>query len=135
MSGLYLLDTDTIVYLLRGKSPSVADRIRAVGDQRIGAAAIAFAELYYGAYLSARPRDNLLAVDAFRRRARVVPFDRRAAVLFGQIKAELRAIGDVLGDSDMFIAATALAAGATLVTNNVRHFRQVPDLPVENWVK
>ncbi len=38
-----------------------------------------------------------------------------------------------IGRSDLLIASIALAHQATLVTRNVRHFRQVPGLNVENW--
>ena len=34
----------------------------------------------------------------------------------------------------MLIVAIALAHRATVVTRNVRHFREVPGLQVENWV-
>ncbi len=39
-----------------------------------------------------------------------------------------------IGRADLLIAAITLAREATLVTRNVKHFRQVPGLKVENWV-
>lgn len=38
-----------------------------------------------------------------------------------------------IGRADLLIAAIALAHEATVVTRNLRHFRQVPGLQVDNW--
>jgi tRNA(fMet)-specific endonuclease VapC len=56
-----------------------------------------------------------------------------AAALYGQVRAALERRGEVIGNQDLWIAAHALAAGLTLVTNNEREFRRVPGLQVENW--
>lgn len=61
----------------------------------------------------------------------VVPFDAAASDEFERLRQnrKLRKIGR----ADLLIAVIALAHRATLVTRNVRHFRQVPGLRVENW--
>lgn len=130
----YLLDTDTIVALLRGDR-SIADRIKEVGAQQIWTTAINLAELYYGAFNSAKVDENMETVDRFRRAARVVDFDGRAAVLFGRTKAHLKREGRRLDDSDLMIAAVALATQTVLVTNNIRHFSRVPELALESWMR
>ena len=65
------------------------------------------------------------------RSVRIVPLDRSAIIEFEKLQAqkELRKIGG----RDLLIAAIALASRATLVTRNLRHFRSVPGLPLENW--
>lgn len=128
----YLLDTDTIVFLLRG-SRAVADRITAVGEDLIATTMVNLAELYYGAFSSAHVEENLRSVDAFRRAARILDFDTAAAVLFGKLKAELKRSGNLLDDSDLFIASVALSADAVLVTNNLRHFNRIEGLALESW--
>jgi predicted nucleic acid-binding protein len=45
------------------------------------------------------------------------------------------ASGKVIGNNDLWIAAHAMAAGLTLVTNNEKEFRRVKGLPVQNWAK
>jgi len=44
----------------------------------------------------------------------------------------------LIGDPDMMIAAHALAIGAVLVTNNIRHFERIASkfpLGLENWAR
>lgn len=130
----YLLDTDTIVFLLRGNR-SVAKRIKEAGDDHIATTAINLAELYFGAFNSKRVEDNLRAVDEFRRATRVFSLDSTAAVMFGKIKATLKQERNLANDSDLLIAAVALSTHSVLVTNNVRHFNRIEGLAVENWVK
>jgi tRNA(fMet)-specific endonuclease VapC len=60
--------------------------------------------------------------------------DEAVAARFGDVKAELRRQGMLIEDCDLFIAATALAYTLTLVTNNVDHFRRIPDLAIDTWV-
>ena len=60
-------------------------------------------------------------------------FDNAAAI-YGRIRADLDAKGHGIGSLDTLIAAHALALSLTLVTNNEREFRRVPDLKVVNWV-
>jgi tRNA(fMet)-specific endonuclease VapC len=130
----YLLDTDTIVFLLRG-SRSVADKIRETGDDHIATTAVNLAELYFGAFNSNREEDNVRAVDEFRRATRVFGFDSTAAVIFGKIKASLKREKSLVNDSDLLIASIALSTHSVLVTNNVRHFNRIEGLVLENWVK
>ena len=49
------------------------------------------------------------------------------------IRADLETRGVVIGGNDLWIAATALAHGATLVTNNTAEFSRVPGLQLEDW--
>lgn len=64
----------------------------------------------------------------------VAPFDDRAARAYGALRAQLQSAGTPIGPLDTLIAAHALSLSLTLVTNNVREFRQIPGLRVENWV-
>ncbi|HEY3132175.1 MAG TPA: PIN domain-containing protein [Acidobacteriota bacterium] len=130
---IYLLDTDTIIFFLRG-NPSVASKIRNVGDSNIATTTINLAELYFGAFSSTEVEHNIQLVDAFRQETRVFAFDTAAAVAFGQVKADLKRRKIPLNDSDLLIAASALATNSVLVTNNVRHFKRIEGLRWENWV-
>ena len=65
----------------------------------------------------------------------VLPFDDQAATHFGQVRAELTKTGKPIGPYDSMIAGHARALGLILVTNNMREFKRVPGLRVQNWTR
>jgi tRNA(fMet)-specific endonuclease VapC len=132
MTLQYLLDTDTCVYWLRGKT-AVRDRVNAVGPTVLAISIVTLAELRYGAACSAKPTENQQAIDVFAAALSIIGIDALIAQRFGDIKAVLRQQGQLLEDSDLFIAATALSLGFTLVTNNTAHFQRIAGLRLERW--
>ena len=62
-------------------------------------------------------------------------WDDRVSVTFGELKADLERRGTRVDDFDAAIAAHALALDATLVTDNLRHFRRIRGLSVESWTE
>jgi predicted nucleic acid-binding protein len=50
-----------------------------------------------------------------------------------RIRRDLRQRGEMIGDFDVLIAATALETGRVLVTDNTRHFERVEGLLVEGY--
>ena len=130
MSAYYILDTDAVVDVLRGRH-AVADRLAAVSPDDVAVSAMSVAELLYGAAASRDPSGNRREVLRFLTHVRVLPFGRRAAVVHAQLRWELR--HQPIGPNDLVIAATALAVGARLVTANAREFGRVPKLVVESW--
>ena len=52
-----------------------------------------------------------------------------------EIYAGLYRRGELIGDADILIAATALVNGFGVATNNEEHFRRITGLHVENWQK
>lgn len=126
----YLLDTDTLVDVLRHRADVVA-RLRAVAPDDVRVSAASEAELHYGALRSRDPVGNAAAVDRLLAEVRVLAFGRRAARVHARLRDALRAAP--IGPFDLLIAATALAHGATVVTANVREFGRVPGLAVERW--
>jgi tRNA(fMet)-specific endonuclease VapC len=128
----YLLDTDTCIYWLRNRQ-SVRERVREVGWNQISICVITVAELYYGAYNSNRVTENLARAEFFIQNLPVLPLNDTALRRFGELKAELRRIGQPIADFDLLIASVALAAGYILVTNNTRHYERITGLQLENW--
>jgi tRNA(fMet)-specific endonuclease VapC len=128
---LFMLDTDTVSYALRG-TPVVVEKLIAHRRADLGLSSVTLAELRFGA----NKRDSKKihrAIDAFLTGVDVLPFDVAAADRFGAIAATLSESGEPIGQMDTLIAAHALALGAVLVTNNQRHFSKVRGLKLENW--
>lgn len=92
------------------------------------------AELYKGAYCSQKVKQNLEILDLFRDLLDIVDFDREAALEFGKIQAELRRKGRPTGEIDALIAAVARSRQDILVTHNTRHFINIDDLQLEDWL-
>jgi len=131
---MYLLDSDILIFLLRG-NPKVTENLESrVADPK-ALSVVSYGELLYGAMRSARPVKNAARV---RRLGEVIPvIDVSPGIMetFADIKTGLEGQGARIDDFDLIIAATALHLNYTLVTNNVRHFRSVPGITVENWTK
>jgi tRNA(fMet)-specific endonuclease VapC len=64
----------------------------------------------------------------------LVLIDLKIARIHAQLWADLERSGTMIGRHDLWIAATCLEIGATIITANEREFRQVPGLAVENWL-
>jgi len=62
-----------------------------------------------------------------------LPLPENAAEAYGRIRADLAIRGEMIGNNNLWIAAHALAAELTLVTNNEKEFRRVLGLKIQNW--
>ncbi len=129
----YLLDTDTCIYVINVRPPVVLDRFLEHENDGIGVSAVTIGELYFGVRKSASRR-NLLALEKFLAPLEVAVYGQAAAIAYGALRATLAKKGTPIGPLDTQIAAHALALGVTLVSNNVREFKRVPKLRLENWV-
>lgn len=128
---LFMLDTDTVSFALRGVG-AVAARVADRRPSELCMSAVTLGELRFGA-AKRRSRKIDRAIDAFLQGVDVLPFDGSAADRFGIVASVLASNGVPIGQMDTLIAAHALSVGATLVTNNVRHFSKVAGLKLENW--
>lgn len=129
----FMLDTGICIYLIKKRSASVFQRLQKCDVGDIGISVVTAAELRYGADKSQRPRQNHQALDIFFAPLEIVPFTEDAAVDYGKIRVDLEASGDSIGPLDTLIAAHAKHLNATLVSNNIREFKRVRGLKVENW--
>lgn len=135
---MYLLDTDVLSNLLRRTpSPALIARLASVPPEHQFTSSITLGELIYGAYRLQNRTTALLQQleESLLPNLPVLPFDASAARRYGEARADLERRGTPIGDADLRIASIALARGLTVVTGNVRHFRHVPGLAVENWLE
>ena len=128
---IYLLDTDTCIYWLKNIT-SVTNKIQTIGWENICICNITVAELYFGAYNSQKVAENLTRAENFIQNIAVITLDNNAVKKFGELKAELRKIGQQVADFDLLIASVALTRNYILVTNNTRHYSRISELKLEN---
>lgn len=129
----YLLDTNICVYWLKGNE-HIEQKILSVGLDNVALSFINVSELYYGAYKSQRVDANLSLIRQLTDQLNVIESDEAISEMFGDMKATLEKAGTIIDDADLFIAACAKVHGLVLVTNNVKHFKRVKGLKLENWV-
>ena len=149
-SKVYMLDTDILVFMIRGlkiEDRASARRVKADRIRRriqrhlrtgatVGVSMVTACELEYGAGKSARPEAERRAVSKV-----LAPFtlmDCDAVHVprhYGEVRCILEKAGIPIGAMDLMIAAHARAQGATLVTNNVTEFKRVQGLKVEDWAE
>lgn len=132
----YLLDTNTVVAVLKDKPASVRRRLRRVVTRgaSIAVSSIVLYELWYGVARSSRRRENEERLRTFfSADIGVVPFEEDDASIAGSLRADLESDGTPIGPYDLLIAAQALRTGATLVTANVSEFARVRGLIWQDW--
>jgi len=95
----------------------------------------AYGELVYGIEKQRAGPESWRVLQELMQMIQVVPLSSEAAQICGAIRAELAARGQLIGANDLWIAAHAKAMDLTLVTNNEREFRRIPQLKLENWVE
>lgn len=132
----FLLDTDTCIHLInRGpRHVAVLRRIDGLHYGDVMISAISLAELRFGIAKSTRRPENQTLLEMFLARFEVADFDAAAADAYGRVRAELERRGTPIGPLDTLIAAHCLSRDDVLVTNNVREFRRVEGLRLENWI-
>ncbi len=129
----YFLDTNICIYVINKRPSAIIAKFTEFPPQELGISAIVVSELRYGVAKSQQAERNQQLLDAFLRPFQIVPYGKKAAQAYGTIRAELEKKGQPIGREDLLIAAHAVSADLTLITNNEDEFRRVPNLRVENW--
>lgn len=131
---MYMLDTNTCIYVLRNRSPQLKKKFKAI--KNICISSVTYGELCYGIENGdpALREERYFQLDTFTQRLLIDPWDEEAARQYGAIRAILQREGKLIGNNDLLIAAHARSINAVLVTNNIREFARVADLTLENWI-
>ncbi len=106
----YLLDTNTCIGYLKGRAISIRRRLEAVPSSDVFVCSIVKRELFYGAKKSSNPQRTLTKQLKFLDHFVSLPFDDMSALIYGQIRAQLAALGTPIGSNDLLIAAIALTS-------------------------
>lgn len=132
---LYMLDTNICSYIIRNKPKYIKDKLKQVEKEHtIALSTIVVSELIYGA--KKKDSEKLLnLILSFVENFVIIDFDRDGALHYAKIRAELESNGETIGSNDLFIAASAMANDAILITNNTREFERIRGLRCDNWIE
>jgi tRNA(fMet)-specific endonuclease VapC len=135
MASQMVLDTDILSAIMR-RTPVALSRAHAYLQEhgRFTFSVITHYEILRG--LQAKNADRQVAAfNRFGARSIVLPITQEVADVAAAIYGELSRRGELIGDADVLIAASARAQGLGVVSNNEKHFQRVHDLQVENWLR
>lgn len=125
----YLIDTSVIINYLRDKESAVETINNLEGE--LASSYICLAELYEGiSRVREKDKAEKDVLNFFAGLSQVYGVDNDTAKHFGQIRAHLKAKGEVIEDLDILLAATCVANSLTLITANPKHFSRVPNLEI-----
>ena len=129
-----MLDTDTVSYLIKGRSKVLETRLRRRDPSSVCVSCVTRGELRYGvARLGSAKLER--EVELFLEGIVSLAWDRSAADRYGIVRSNLERIGNPIGSLDTMIAAHALSSELVLITNNERHFSRVKGLKTRNWLE
>ena len=131
----YMLDTNICIYAIKHKPEKVFQKLQEVDPSDVCVSSVTYAELVHGVEKSAAVDKNRLALFMLLANIEILDFDANAAESYGKIRADLEKNGTPIGPLDMMIAGHARSLGYIVVTNNVKEFKRVRDLKIENWAE
>ena len=131
---VYLLDTNTCIYFLNKSSEKIISKFKRFSPSEINLPSITVAELLYGAEKSKAKKKNWAIVENFVSTFEIVPFDEKSCEIYTRIRTSLEKSGLPIGPMDLLIASISLANNSILVTNNIKEFRRIKGLKLENWL-
>ena len=134
MSTKYLLDTNTVSYVLKRRSPAALSRLNGLrANQKVCISCLTEAELRYGYVRAGVGPDRFRALDLFLKRFEVLPWDRPQAAAYALLRTRQEMVGRSLSAIDMLIAAHAISMNAILVTHD-EALKGIDSLSgVEDW--
>lgn len=133
MNPLYLIDTNLCIDVSRRQNARLSLRLAGHSFGTVAMSVVTLGELRVGAERSARRLDGHRIIEDLLELIPAVALPEAAAGHYGEIRAHLARIGQIIGNNDLWIGAHARALGATIATSNVREFVRIPGLRVEDW--
>jgi tRNA(fMet)-specific endonuclease VapC len=128
-----LLDTDILSYFLKGDSAVIKHVKNYLNKFHIiEISIITYYEIVNG--LLAKDATKLLTIfDDFVNQNMVVPLTEKSCKISAELYSRLKRKGEIIDDIDLLIAGIAIENDMILITNNVKHFKRIPDLRIGNW--
>jgi tRNA(fMet)-specific endonuclease VapC len=123
----HLADTGWLIRSLR-KHTAYTATLRKIGSPQLAVSLVSVAELLEGVYLANDPLTARQALDLELSGMARLGLNEGIADLYGQHRAQLRRANQLIGQTDLLIAVTALHHNLTVLTTNSGEFQRVPGL-------
>ena len=130
-----LIDASILIEAERGRL-DLEQHVAQRQEEEFFLSVLTASELLHGVHRAVQPEvrtKRAAFVEAILERLPLLPVELVTARIHAQVWAELAAAGQMIGPHDLWLAATCIAHGLTMVTANVREFARVPGLTVEVW--
>jgi len=131
------LDTSFCIDLFREQKRNeegpATRKLKSLGEAPLYVSIFVICELHAGARLSKKSETELHKVELFSEFVEIVYPDRSFAVVYGETEAHLRREGRAIPTMDLLIGVSAKQYGLPILTRNRKHFKQIPDLIIENY--
>ena len=127
MSKKYILDSDILIYFLKGDK-NIIEKVISLPNDELYITIINYTELLYGIYNSNKINQNKEKILPFLENFKILQFDKKSSEVFAKLKAKLKKQGNIIADMDLMIASIAIANKATLFSNNLKHFKRIKEL-------
>jgi tRNA(fMet)-specific endonuclease VapC len=128
----YLLDTNIIVFLLRGKH-NLYQKMNSDTTASFFISEITLAELKYGVASSEQPEKGNATLANLLKKVEVIPISQ-SIDRYALEKARLRKAGTPTGDFDLLIGVTSIVHNMIMVTNNTKDFERISEIKLEDWI-
>ena len=129
----YFLDTNICIYFLKNTYPDIRKNLQNNKPAEIKIASVVKAELLFGAMKSQKPKANKQKIESFLSPFKVVPFGDAETEAYATLRTRMEKSGTPIGANDMLIAATVIANNGTLITHNVKEFKRIRGLKIQDW--
>ena len=127
------LDTNISIYFMKGLY-NLDEKIKKAGIENCYISEITLAELKFGVENSEQKKKNKEVLDNFINGIKIVPI-YNSLDFYAIEKARLRKNGNTVDDFDLLIGASAVSNNMTLVTNNIKHFKNIKNIEIQDWTQ
>lgn len=129
----HLLDTCVISDFFK-KIPSVVSHLKKLSPSQIHISTVTVMEIEYGLKLN-EEREKVIRPrwEALVQQIKIVPFCSECAIATATIRSTLKNAGLLIGPYDSLLAGTALAHTMIMVTSNLKEFKRISELKIEDW--
>jgi tRNA(fMet)-specific endonuclease VapC len=129
-----LLDTNTCIYFLNKASDRITAQFQKHSPSGVKLSSVTAAELFFGAEKSKAKKKNWEIAESFVSTFEIIPFDGKSSRIYAKIRASLEKAGNPIGPMDLLIASISLANDFILVTHNIKEFKRIKGIKLENWL-